>query len=168
MIENKGEQEAKEWAKGMVENMARTPRGSDRDQMRAVAAGLGDVAVVNTYYVGKLLNSDKSSDVAVGKMMGVFFPNQKAEGTHINISGAGVTKSSKNTKEAIELLEFLVSPVAQSLFAEANYEYPVNKKVDPSKLLQSWGEFKQDDINLEELGKNNSKAVKVFNEVDWK
>jgi len=168
MIANKGEEKAKLWAKGIVDNFARDPRGSDRDQMKAVAAGLGDVAIVNTYYLGKLLKSKKVSEVAVGKKMGIFFPNQNSNGTHINISGAGVIKYSKNKQNAIKLLEFLVSPQAQKLFAEANYEYPVNRDVQPSLLIQSWGEFKEDTLPLEELGKNNSKAVKIFNEVGWK
>jgi iron(III) transport system substrate-binding protein len=168
MIAHDGKAEAKAWAKGMVNNFARSPKGSDRDQMKAVAANVGDVAVVNTYYVGKLLNSEKSSEVAVGKKMGVFFPNQNGKGTHINISGAGVTKYSKNKENAVKLLEFLVSPKAQSMFAEANYEYPVNKNVKPSALLQSWGTFKEDDLDLEALGTNNAQAVKIFNEVNWK
>ena len=168
MIANDGEKSAKAWAKAMVNNFARTPKGSDRDQMKAVAANVGDVAVVNTYYVGKLLNSKKTSEVEVGKKMGVFFPNQNTNGTHVNISGAGVTKYSKNKENAVKLLEFLVSPKAQSMFAEANYEYPVNKNVEPSKLLKSWGTFKEDTLALEELGANNAKAVKIFNEVKWK
>jgi len=168
MIANNGEESAKAWAQGMVKNFARTPKGSDRDQMKAVAANVGDVAVVNTYYVGKLLNSKKTSEVEVGKKMGLFFPNQNGNGTHINISGAGVTKYSKNKENAVKLLEFLVSPVAQTLFAEANYEYPVNKNVEPSALLKSWGTFKEDALPLENLGANNAKAVKIFNEVNWK
>ena len=168
MIANDGEKSAKSWAKAMVNNFARTPRGSDRDQMKAVAAGIGDVAVVNTYYVGKLLNSKKRAEVEVGKKMGVFFPNQDGKGTHINISGAGVTKYSKNKENAVRLIEFLVSPTAQSMFGKANYEYPANQNVKPSKLLQSWGTFNEDTLALEELGKNNSKAVKIFNEVNWK
>jgi len=168
MIAHDGEKNAKAWAKGMVNNFARTPKGSDRDQMKAVAANVGDVAVVNTYYVGKLLNSKKTSEVKVGEKMGVFFPNQNDRGTHINISGAGVTKYSKNKENAVKLLEFLVSPKAQGMFAEANYEYPVNKNVKPSALLESWGTFREDTLDLEELGKNNAKAVKIFNEVNWK
>jgi iron(III) transport system substrate-binding protein len=108
------------------------------------------------------------SEVAVGKKMGIVFPNQNSNGTHINISGAGVIKYSKNKQNAIKLLEFLVSPQAQKLFAEANYEYPVNANVQPSLLIQSWGKFKEDTLPLEELGKNNAKAVKIFNEVGWK
>jgi iron(III) transport system substrate-binding protein len=100
--------------------------------------------------------------------MGVFFPNQNEKGTHVNISGAGVTKYSKNKENAVKLLEFLVSPKAQSMFAEANYEYPVNKEVKPSKLLQSWGTFKEDSLDLEQLGTHNAQAVKIFNEVNWK
>ena len=168
MIANVGEEKAKEWAQGMVNNFARTPRGSDRDQMKAVAANVGDLAVVNTYYLGKLLNSDKRAEVEVGKKMGVFFPNQNTTGAHINISGAGIAKYSKNKENAIKLLEFLVSPKAQKMFAEANFEYPVNKDVKASKLLQSWGTFKEDSLDLEQLGKYNAQAVKIFNEVNWK
>lgn len=168
IISHKGEKNAKAWAKGIVSNFARDPKGSDRDQMKAVAANVGDLAIVNTYYVGKLLNSNKTSEVKVGEKMGVFFPNQNDRGTHINISGAGVAKYSKNRENAVKLLEFLVSPKAQSMFAEANYEYPVNKNVKPSALLESWGTFKEDTLDLEELGKNNAKAVKIFNEVNWK
>jgi len=168
MVANDGEKSAKAWAKGMVNNFARTPKGSDRDQMKAVAANVGDVAVVNTYYVGKLLNSKKTSEVEVGKKMGVFFPNQNGNGAHINISGAGVTKYSKNKENAVKLIEFLVSPKAQSMFAKANYEYPVNKNVEASALLKSWGTFKEDTLSLESLGANNAKAVKIFNEVNWK
>jgi len=169
-IASDGEIAAKEWAKGMVKNMARVPSGNDRDQMKAVAAGVGDLAIVNTYYVGKLLNSKKSKEVEVGKKMGVFFPNQGVaeRGAHINISGAGVVKYSKNKQNAIKFLEFLVSKKAQELFAKANYEYPANPRVKPSKLLQSWGKFKEDTTPLEAFGKNNANAVKVFNEVGWK
>lgn len=167
-IASQGEEKARAWAKGIVNNMARTPAGSDRDQMKAVAAGIGDIAIVNTYYVGKLLNSKKKNEVMVGKKMGVFFPNQNGRGTHINISGAGVTKSSKNKENAIKLLEFLVSPEAQSIFAEANYEYPVNPSIEPSKLLQSWGEFKEDPTPLYKFGVYNADAVKIFDEINWK
>ena len=168
IIAHDGKVKAKEWAQGMVNNFARDPKGSDRDQMKAVAAGIGDIAVVNTYYLGKLLNSKKPAEVLVGEKMAVFFPNQNGRGTHINISGAGVTKYSKNKENAVKLLEFLVSPKAQSMFAQANYEYPVNKNVEPSELLKSWGTFKEDSLDLEALGMNNAQAVKIFNEVKWK
>ena len=169
-IASKGEKEAKAWAKGIVNNMARIPAGSDRDQMKAVVAGIGDVAIVNTYYVGKLLNSKKKNEVMVGNKMGVFFPNQGANerGTHINISGIALTNSSKNQDNAIKLIEFLATPKAQSIFAEANYEYPVNPNVAPSKLLKSWGEFREDSTPLYKFGVYNADAVKIFNEVNWK
>lgn len=169
-IASDGYEISKKWAKDMVNNMARVPAGNDRDQMKAVAAGVGDVAVVNTYYVGKLLNSKKPNEVEVGKRMGVFFPNQGVgeRGTHINISGAGVVKYSKNRDNAIKFIEFLASKNAQKLFADANYEYPVNPNVEASELLKSWGSFKEDDTPLEEFGINNANAGKIFNEVGWK
>ena len=162
-----GEVAAKEWAKGLVDNMARTPEGNDRDQMKAVVSGDGDVAIVNTYYLGKLLNSSDSYEVEVGEKIGVFFPNQDTNGTHINISGAALTKHGKNTDEATQLLEFLTGEKAQADYANANYEYPVNGSVEPSELLRSWGEFSIQDIDLSLLGKYNSDAVKVFNEEGW-
>ncbi|MBL0702647.1 MAG: Fe(3+) ABC transporter substrate-binding protein [Sulfurospirillum sp.] len=170
MIDSQGREKAKIWAEGIVKNMGRAPTGSDRDQMKAVVAGVGDVAIVNTYYVGQLLNSKKSNEVMVGKKMGVFFPNQGEgeRGTHINISGAGVTLSSKNRDNAIKLLEFLASPEAQKVFAEANYEYPANPNVKASKLIQSLGTFKEDSIELYKYGVYNAEAVKIFDEVNWK
>lgn len=168
MIANYGEEKAQQWAQGMVDNFARDPKGNDIDQMKAVAAGMGDVAVVNTYYLGKLLSSKKFSEVAVGKKMGIVFPNQNTTGTHINISGAGVTKYSKNKANAVKLIEFLVSKEAQKLFAEANYEYPINKNVEPAKIIKAWGSFKEDSLSLDKLGFYNEKAVRIFNKVHWK
>ncbi|MBM7714466.1 Fe(3+) ABC transporter substrate-binding protein [Siminovitchia sp. FSL H7-0308] len=166
-IEIDGEEKAKEWAEGIVKNMARKPEGGDRDQAKAIAAGVGDVAIMNTYYFGQMLNSEDPEEVKVAEQLGVFFPNQETTGTHVNISGAGVVKGSKNKENAIALLEYLTSEEAQGKFAEANYEYPVNEKVEPSELLKSWGEFKEQDIPLSVLGDNNAKALMVFNEVGW-
>jgi len=165
-----GEKKAKAWAKGIKENFARKPTGSDRDQMRALAAGIGKVAIVNTYYVGQLINSKNFSDKAVAEMIGIFFPNQGKDerGAHINISGIGVTKYAKNRDNAIKFIEFLCSPQAQKIFTSVNYEYPANKNVAPSKLLQSWGSFKEDKLELYKLGQNNANAVKIFNEVGWR
>ncbi len=169
IIAHKGAKEAKIWAEGIRSNFARRPTGSDRDQMRALAAGIGKVAIVNTYYVGQLINSKSFSDKAVAEMIGIFFPNQgdDGRGTHINISGAGVTKYAKHRENAIKFIEFLASPEAQKVFTNVNYEYPANKNVAPSKLLQSWGKFKEDKIELYKLGKYNVEAVKIFNEVGW-
>lgn len=168
IIANSGEEKATEWAKGMVANMARTPKGNDRDQVKAVVAGEGDVAVVNTYYIGKLLNSDNPEEVKAGNGVGVFFPNQDDRGTHINVSGAGVAKYAPNKENAIKFIEFLISKEAQEVFAKANYEYPVNPEVTPSELLQSWGAFKEDVLPLQQLGENNKAAVIIFDTVGWK
>lgn len=168
LIELNGEEEAKEWAAGMVDNFARDPEGGDRDQAKAIAAGVGDVAIMNTYYYGQMLNSEDPEEVKVAESLGVFFPNQDTTGTHVNVSGAGVVKSSKNKENAIQLLEFLSAPEAQETFASANYEYPVNESVEPTELLQSWGDFKEQDISMSALGENNAQAILLFNEVGWK
>ncbi|MTH54078.1 extracellular solute-binding protein [Bacillus mangrovi] len=167
-IELNGEKEAKKWAKGMVANMARTPEGGDTDQIKAIAAGEGDVAVSNTYYVGRLLNSADPEEAKIGEQVGVFFPDQDTNGTHINISGAAVVKNAKNADNAVKFMEFLTGTKAQELFAEGNNEYPVNPEAKISETLSSWGEFKEQDINLSVLGENNTRAIQLFNEVGWK
>jgi iron(III) transport system substrate-binding protein len=163
-----GEDKAKIWAKGIVANLGREPKGNDRDQAKAIVAGEGDIAIMNTYYVGKMLNSADAEEVKVAQKVGVFFPNQDTTGTHINISGAGVTSATKNKDNAVKLIEFLSGIKAQKEFAEANYEYPVNPQVQPSELLKSWGEFKKQDINISILGELNKKSVQLLNEVGWK
>lgn len=167
-IETMGEENAKKWAAGIVANMARAPKGGDRDQAKAIAAGEGDIAIMNTYYFGLMLNSSDPEEKKVAEKLAIFFPDQNGNGTHINVSGAGVVKSAKNEENAVKLLEFLASEKAQKSFAEANYEYPVNKSVEASDLLQSWGAFKEQTINLSKLGEHNEKAVKILNEVGWK
>lgn len=167
-IEINGEEQAKEWAAGMVENFARDPEGGDRDQAKAIAAGIGDVAIMNTYYFGQMLNSEDPEEVKVAEGLGIFFPNQDTTGTHINVSGAGVVKASQHKDNAVKLLEFLSAPEAQETFAAANYEYPVNPNVEPSELLASWGDFKEQDIPLSTLGEHNSQSILIFNEVGWK
>ncbi|WP_346775308.1 Fe(3+) ABC transporter substrate-binding protein [Bacillus sp. RO2] len=167
-IDIMGKDEAKAWAQGIADNMARDPEGGDRDQAKAVAAGEADVAIMNTYYLGGMLNGTDEEEKKVAESVGVFFPNQETTGAHINISGAGVTKHAKNKENAIKFIEYLSSEEAQGQFAEANSEYPVNEKVEPSELLKSWGEFKEQDINLSKLGENQQEAIRIFNEVGWK
>ncbi|WP_404462723.1 Fe(3+) ABC transporter substrate-binding protein [Sutcliffiella horikoshii] len=167
-IDIMGRDEAKAWAQGIADNMARDPEGGDRDQAKAVVAGEADVAIMNTYYIGVMLNGTDEEEKKVAESVGVFFPNQDTTGTHINISGAGVTKHAKNKENAVKFIEFLSSEEAQGQFAEANSEYPVNEKVEPSELLKSWGEFKEQDINLSKLGENQQEAIRIFNEVGWK
>ena len=168
IIAANGREGAKEWAAGVMANMARDPQGSDRDQMKSIVAGLGDIAIVNTYYLGLLLNSSDPEEVKVGEQMKVFYPNQDGRGAHINVSGIGVAKYAPNKENAIKLLEFLSGEEAQKAFAQVNYEFPVNPKNQPSALLQSWGDFKADELNLAELGNNNRDAVMTFDEVGWK
>lgn len=167
-IEIYGEEEAKRWAEGIVKNMSREPRGNDRDQAKAVAAGQGDVAIMNTYYIGAMLNSVDPEEVYVAESLGIFFPNQETTGTHINVSGIGVTKYGRNTENAIKLVEFLSGVEAQEKFAMANYEYPVNPEAKESELVKSWGDFKGQDINLTALGENNNRASEIFVEANWK
>ncbi|NHE59445.1 Fe(3+) ABC transporter substrate-binding protein [Cyclobacterium plantarum] len=162
-----GADAAEEWAAGLLNNMARDPKGSDRDQVKAVASGEGDVAIVNSYYIGIMLNDANEETVKAAKQVGIFFPNQNDRGTHINVSGAGVTRHAPNKENAIRLIEFLSGEKAQGVLANVNYEYPVNPKVAPSELLQSWGDFKADEINLSLLGENNSEAVIIFDKVGW-
>ena len=167
IIASNGSRKALSWAKSIRKNMARAPRGSDRDQARAVAAGLADVAIMNTYYLGILANSPDAKDREVFKKVSVFFPNQNDRGTHINISGAGITKSSKNKKDAIKFLEFLSGSDSQKTFGSVNYEYPIRIEANQSELLKSWGTFKYDKLNLSVLGANNAEAVKLFDKAGW-
>ncbi|SHE65581.1 iron(III) transport system substrate-binding protein [Marinitoga hydrogenitolerans DSM 16785] len=159
-----GEEWAFNWSKGIVKNMAREPKGNDRAQVIAVASGEGDIAVVNTYYIGKMLFSSDKQQVNAAKKVKLYFP----EKTHINVSGAGIAKYSKNKENAIKLLEFLTSKDAQKEFAEANYEYPANPEVEPSDFLKSFGEFTSQGVDLTLLGEYNSKAVELMDKAGWK
>ncbi|MGB5822949.1 MAG: Fe(3+) ABC transporter substrate-binding protein [Proteocatella sp.] len=163
-IELNGEEAAKEWAAGLVSNMAREPEGGDRDQVKAVAAGEGELAILNTYYLGLMINSEDPEEVKVAESVGVFFP----EPTHVNISGVVVNKYSKNTENAVKLIEYITSEEVQQQYTDKNYEYPANPNVEPTELLKSWGGFTPQDIKLSKLGEYNKKAVEIFNEVGWK
>ena len=167
IIAANGELDAYKWAKSVRSNMARSPRGSDRDQARAVASGLADVAIMNTYYLGVMANSSDKKDQDVVKKIAVFFPNQKGRGTHINVSGAGITKSSKNKEEALKFLEFLTNENSQKIFSSANYEYPLKINEHNSTILESWGQFKYDSLSLSVLGEKNTQAVKIFDTAGW-
>jgi iron(III) transport system substrate-binding protein len=163
-----GEKATEEWARGIVANLARRPQGGDSDQILAVAAGEGDIAISNTYYFGRIAGSDKPGDKAVTAKVGVFFPNQNDRGTHVNISGAGVLKNAPNKENAVKFLEYLVSPPAQKIFAEGNYEYPVSKDAETSPVIASWGSFKEDNLNAAVFGKNNEEALKIMDRAGWK
>jgi len=167
IIAHRGEASAFEWARGIRRNMARAPQGSDRDQMRAVAKGLADCAIVNTYYVGLMQNSSDPKDQAVGNQLEIFFPNQNGRGTHINVSGAGVTRHSDNPAAAVAFLEFLASDQAQASFPAATSEYPVVDGVPWSDQQIAWGTFKEDTVPLSQLGTHNAEAIRIFNRAGW-
>ncbi len=168
IVAHLGEEKAEEWARKLVENMAQEPKGNDRDQVKAIAAGVGDVAIVNTYYMGLLVNSSNPEEQKVGEQAGIFFPNQQDRGAHINISGAAITAHSPNTDNAQKLIEFLLDNEAQTAFTNETYEYPVNKNVEWSSLLKQWGEFKSDTLPLDELGEHLDQSMIIFDKAKWR
>ena len=167
IINANGNENALKWAKSVRKNMARKPRGNDRDQARAVAAGIADLAIINTYYLGLLANSSDKKDREVAKQLNVFFPNQNDRGTHINVSGGAVTASSKNENEAIKFLEFLTEDQNQKVFSQSNYEYPLDYQNTKAETLMKWGKFKAEEIDLSILGHKNTEAVKLFDLAGW-
>jgi iron(III) transport system substrate-binding protein len=169
LIDAAGEPATEAWAKGLVANLARSPQGGDRDQIRAAAAGQCSVVVANTYYLANMLASrDNADDHAAASKMTVIWPNQSGRGVHVNVSGAGVLKTAKNRENAIELIEFLASDTAQEMYANVNFEYPVKSGVKLNSILSAWGEFKADPIALSKLGVNNAGAVKLMDRAAWK
>lgn len=165
---SEGEEKALEWSKGIVANLARNPKGSDRDQVKAVASGEGDIAIVNTYYIGLMLNGESAEEKKAAESIQIVYPNQDNRGTHINISAVAVTKHAPNRENAIKFLEFMSGHHAQEILAQTNYEYPVNPEVPMAGLLESWGSFKKDTVNLSLLGKQNDQAVKIMDQAGWK
>jgi len=163
-----GRDKATEWARGIVDNMARTPKGNDREQIKSLAQGIADVAIVNTYYIGLLAQSEDSLSRASVKNLGVFFPNQDEEGAHINMSMAGVTKYAPHKENAIKFIEFLSTKSIQEKFAQANFEYPVNPESEWHPLLKSWGKFKTQKLSIDDLAELNEVALQIFQEVNWK
>jgi len=168
MISSRGEAATEAWATDFVKNFARPPRGGDRDQIKAVAAGQCDVAVVNTYYLGVMLSGGKADERAAGEKVAVFWPNQSGRGTHVNVSGAGVTAHARHRDNAIRLIEFLATPQVQNWYARVNHEYPVVEGVESSDLLNDWGKFKADTINLTELGRLNADALRLMDRAGWR
>ncbi|MGL5084642.1 MAG: Fe(3+) ABC transporter substrate-binding protein [Clostridium sp.] len=163
-IELNGEEKAKEWAQGLMNNFAREPQGNDRDQVKGVAAGEGKLAIVNTYYIGAMINSKDAEEVKAAEKIAIYFPKD----THINVSGIVLSKYSKNKENAIKFVEFMSGERAQKAITDNNYEYPANKSVEPNALLKSWGEFTPQNIDLTKVGEYNKTAVKIFDEIGWK
>ena len=167
MIAQNGEDAAKLWAQGLLDNLARKPQGGDTDQIKAVAAGVCDIALVNSYYLFRLQRSDKPEDKAIVKNLKLAFVDQATTGTHINISGAGVLKHAKNKIAAIRFLEYLTSKDAQVYFANGNNEYPVVQDVVVNDTVQSNKSFKAQNINVSKFGVNQQKAKMIFDEIEF-
>jgi iron(III) transport system substrate-binding protein len=168
LVHHLGAAKAENWARGIVANMARKPQGGDSDQLRAVAAGVGDIAVTNHYYYARLLVSKKARDRAVAAKLKPFWPNQSDRGVHVNISGAGVAKYAPNEANAVKLLEYLIGEEAQQIYAEVGHELPVRQGIALSETVAGLGKYKQDQIPLEILGRNNAAAVRIFDKVGWR
>lgn len=168
LIEVHGEDFTEEWVEGLVANFARPPEGNDTAQIRACAAGAGNLAIANHYYFIRLLESEDPEDQEVAQRVGMFFPNQRGRGTHVNISGAGVLKTSPNPSSAQQFLEYLVSPAAQEIFALGNYEFPVVEEVPLASALEGYGDFKADaTTSAAAFGRNNSLAIQVMDRAGW-
>lgn len=163
ILEN-GEKEATEWAKGVIANFARTPQGNDRDQAKAIVAGEGSLAIMNSYYFVRMANSSDPNEREVASKIALLFP----EKTHVNISYAGLLTGAKNKENAIKFIEFLSTEKVQSYYAEKNGEFPVNKSVPKTEIQKSWGDFTIQNIKFDELGKYSKKASMIFDIVGWK
>nr|WP_245597622.1 Fe(3+) ABC transporter substrate-binding protein [Psychromonas aquimarina] len=165
VIAHEGEADAKVWLEGLKANLARKPQGNDRAQVKAVKDGLCDYALGNNYYLGKMLADPKQ--VSWAEAVDINFPDQKTNGSHVNVSGVVLAKYAPNKENAVKLMEFLSDDTAQQMYAEVNYEYPVKESVQPSKLVASWGTFKADPLPLAEIAKQHEAAVKLLDEVKF-
>lgn len=169
MIAAHGAEAAEQWAQGLVDNLARRPQGNDRAQVKAIYEGQCDVAIINNYYFGKLKYSEDESQRQWSQALNLVFPNQGADerGAHVNISGGGIAKHSKNKAAAKALLEFLTEPMSQQLYGAINFEYPVNSNVPASEELQSWGTFKEDKLPILKIAELSREAQKIIDRVGW-
>ena len=171
MTEHLGAEKTEAWLKGMVNNMARSPKGGDTDQIKAVASGECGLAVTNTYYLARLMRSTNPADIAVMERVGVVFPNQQSWGTHVNVAGGAVARYAKNQANAVKFLEYLVSPEAQNHFANGNNEWPVVKglKLDnPALKTMGGGNFKSELIPISAVGMNQVKVQQMLDRVGFK
>jgi iron(III) transport system substrate-binding protein len=165
VIAHVGVESATAWAEGVKSNLARKPEGNDRAQVKAIWAGECDISLGNTYYMGKMLADEEQT--AWANSVRIIFPTFEDGGTHVNVSGVAMTKSAPNRDEALQLMEYLVSPEAQAIYAELNSEYPVLEGASPSDLVASWGEFTADDVPLTELAANRAAALRLMEVVDF-
>jgi len=168
VIAHDGEAAAEKWLRGLKANLARKPQGNDRAQAKAIYQGQCDIALANTYYMGKMITEKKKKEQNEwAKAIRIQFLDQNGRGQHVNVSGAAVIKTAKHPELAVKLLEFLSGEKAQSIYAAQNFEYPVNPKVKPSKLVQSWGNFKADGIAIEEIAKYRAAASQLVDKVGF-
>lgn len=165
IIENSGEDAALAWAKGVVANFKRAPQGNDTANIEAVANGECGVSVVNTYYLARYAGSDTKAGLI--DQIAVIFPDQAGAGTHVNVSGAGVTKYAPNRENAIRFLEYMTSQSAQQYFANGNNEYPAVTGVPATSAVEALGQFKPDTMNAATIGANQTRAVAIFDEAGW-
>lgn len=165
MIAHNGEANTKTWLNGVKENLARKPQGNDRAQVKAIKEGLCDISLGNSYYLGKMLKDEKQ--ITWANAVELNFPNQSNRGSHINVSGGVIAKHSPNQKAAQALLAYLTTDKAQALYSELNMEYPVKTDVAPSKLVSSWGTFKEDNIRLEDIAANIKTALKLTDQTKF-
>ncbi len=165
MLLNYGENKVNAFLKGFVKNLARKPSGGDRDQIKAILGGMGDIALVNSYYFIKMKNDDVDNKL---KNIVAYFPQDTFMKTHINISGAGVIKNSKNVNNAVKFIEFLLSNDAQKIYAEVNYEYPIRKSVELSNFMTKYSDFEMDTSNLSKIGELNKKALLMMDISGWR
>ncbi len=162
LIAEYGEATTEEIIRGWVANLAAPPFSNDTKVMEVIAAGLGDVGIINTYYYGRLMKKKP------GLTLALFWPNQNSTGVHVNVSGAGVTAHAKNRKDGVHLLEWLSSEEAQSLFADANMEYPANPRVKPHPVVAAWGEFKANPVNVAMYGEYQAAAIRLMDRAGYK
>lgn len=162
MIKTLGEERTEEVVRGWVDNLATAPHANDTSAMEAILAGQCDVAIVNTYYFGRLQKQDPDVELAL------FWPNQDGRGVHVNVSGAGLTRHAKHPEAARELLEWLSGPGAQEQFAQLNQEYPANDGVEPSEFVAAWGDFKADSVNVEAAGRLQEAAIKLMDRAGYR
>ena len=171
VMEHLGEARTQVWLKGLVDNMARSPKGGDTDQIKAVAAGECAIAVTNTYYLARLMRSDKAEDKATMARLGIVFPNQSSWGTHVNIAGGAVARHAKNSANAVKFLEYLATPAAQAHFADGNNEWPVAKGVrinNEALQAMSGGSFKSETIPISVIGMNQIKVQQMLDRVGFR
>ena len=166
-IAHHGLEATQQWANDFVANFARKPQGGDRDQIKAVAAGQCDIAIVNSYYLGNMIHGSEEEKTAASKVK-LFWPNQNDRGTHVNISGIGITKHAKNIELANQLITFLFTKESQAWYGDVNLEFPVIDDVKLNQTLENWGPFKADTLNLGKLGELNASAVQVMDKAKWR